>query len=67
MMTIDEARANIGRGVVYVPKHGRREDGVIMSVSGDRYVMVQYAGQAPAQAKATYPRDLELLTVGGSS
>lgn len=44
-MTIEEARTNIGRGVVYKPA-GHEDDlevGVITSV-GQHYVFVRYAG-----------------------
>lgn len=51
--------ANVGRGVVYVPAHGLREDGTLVRVSGD-LVMVDYRGQV----KATRADDLEWLTSG---
>jgi hypothetical protein len=57
-MTLDEARAHIGDGVVYTPAHGAREDGTIAAV-GNVYVFVQYAGER--WAKATRPEDLTLL------
>lgn len=57
-MTIDEAKRNIGAGVVYSPEHGQREDGVITSVS-DRLVFVRYRGDSGS--KATHPGDLKLL------
>ena len=38
-MTLDEARAHIGAGVVYHSGHGRPEDGEIVRVS-DLYVFV---------------------------
>ena len=68
-MNLDEARAGIGRGVVYTPRNldGRpllhkREDGVITSVS-DRFVFVRYAGQHPTAAgQATEPDRLEFAT-----
>lgn len=56
-MTLDEARENIGRSVVYCPAHGSFEDGLIKSVN-DRYVMVDYQGNV----KATAPEDLWLKT-----
>jgi hypothetical protein len=40
-MTLDEARQNIGAGVVYDPGYGSKEDGVISSV-GEQYVFVRY-------------------------
>jgi hypothetical protein len=61
-VTLDECRANIGAGVVYTPRHGRREDGVLTSV-GCSYAFVRYAGDATS--KATPPEHLELL-VGAS-
>ena len=57
-MTLDEARARIGAGVVYNPGHGAREDGEIVRVS-DLYVFVLFDGdRAP---KATPPGALTLL------
>lgn len=57
-MTLDEARAHIGAGVVYNPGHGRPEDGEIVGVS-DLYVFVLFVGdRAP---KATPPGALTLL------
>lgn len=56
-MTLEEAGQNIGKGVVYAPSHGAREDGTIRSVMGD-YVHVDYRGQV----KATRPDDLTFLT-----
>lgn len=54
------ADAKPGTPVVYVAKHGAREDGVITGVSGD-YVFVRFAGQHPTAAgKACLPRDLEV-------
>lgn len=59
MVTIDAARQHVGRGVVYVPGHGAREDGVITGVS-DHYVFVRFADQHPAaHGKACNPADLE--------
>lgn len=59
-MTLDEARANIGAGVVYRPHPGRVEEGVITSV-GVRFVFVQYWDDA--WSKATAPEQLTLLTL----
>lgn len=59
-MTLDEARAHIGHGVIYRPRGDTTtppEDGVIVSV-GDLFVHVRYRGDATS--KATYPEDLEL-------
>lgn len=59
MMTLEEARNNIGFGVVYDPGHGgAREDGVIIRVT-HLWVMVRYDGNG---VKATHPRDLTLLS-----
>ncbi len=58
-MTIDEARRHIGEGVVYVPLHGPREDGVITAVSGG-WAFVDYGRGGSV---ATDPADLELLAV----
>ncbi len=56
-MTLDEARAHIGAGVVYHSGHGRPEDGEIVGVS-DLYVFVLFVGdRAP---KATPPGALTL-------
>ncbi len=71
-MTLEEARAHIGHGVVYDPPDldpwsdtkatVRREDGVITAV-GELYVFVRYS--EGAVAKATHPDNLTLL--GGES
>jgi hypothetical protein len=58
-MTLDEARAHIGAGVVYNPGHGRpEEDGEIVRVS-DLYVFVLFVGDRTP--KATPPGALALL------
>ena len=58
-MTLDEARANIGNGVVYAPEHGAAEEGTITSVN-DRFVFVRYGSRrTPA---ATEPAALSLLS-----
>ena len=57
-MTLTEATAHVGAGVVYIPENGAREDGVITSVTS-RWVFVRYRGDAGA--KATNPGDLTLL------
>jgi hypothetical protein len=54
--SLAEAAENIGRGVVYVPEHGAREDGKIVRVN-DHYVMVSYKGKV----KATRVEDLVWL------
>lgn len=61
-MTLDEARANIGAGVVYQPyPEAAREDGAIIRVT-DRYVFVHYRGDAGP--KATAAECLTLLADG---
>ena len=57
-MTIEEARAHIGDGVVYTPAHGEPEDGVITSVN-DRFVFVRYGSRQTSAA--TEPDALFLL------
>jgi hypothetical protein len=60
-MTLDEARAHIGDGVVYraLDETGwKREDGVITSVN-DRYVFARYGSDQ--HSKATDPAALTLL------
>ena len=59
MITTAEARQRIGDGVVYTPRHGASEDGVITGV-GHLYVFVRYRGDV--SAKATNPDDLEFLS-----
>lgn len=56
-MTLRDAKP--GMAVVYVPKHGPREDGVVTAVRGE-YVFVKFPGQHPsALGKACLPWDLE--------
>lgn len=59
-MTLDEARAGIGRGVVYWATRrdcgGQLESGVITSVN-ETFVFVRYG--AAKQSAATRPEDLE--------
>lgn len=57
-MKLEEAAANIGRGVIYAPRHGAVETGVIKAV-GSRFVHVAYGNQTTA--KATSPGDLILM------
>lgn len=58
-MTLDEARANIGNGVVYTPAHGfAAEQGVITGVS-EEWVFVRYGISG---SKATDPAALSLLS-----
>ena len=63
-MTIDEARAHIGHGVVYLKGTDRAEYGVITSVSS-RHVFVRYnRDDIPVvlvPSLATDPADLTLL------
>lgn len=57
-MTLDEARAHIGAGVVYLDGAGQRHDGEIVRVN-EHYVFVLFVGdRAP---KATAPGCLTLL------
>jgi hypothetical protein len=60
-MTLEEARKNIGRYVVYTPFEGcsdnQKEVGVITSVN-DTYVFVRYGDEL--HSKATRPEDLKL-------
>lgn len=63
-MTLDEARAHIGHGVVYRPREhrpwaGPSEDGVITDV-GHIWVFVCY-GSPGSTPRATNPADLTLL------
>lgn len=59
-MTLDEAHAHIGEGVVYRPYPGADpEEGTITSVS-DSFAFVRYGRQRGSAA--TSPADLELLT-----
>lgn len=55
-VTLEAARENIGRGVVYRPGFGEPEAGVITSV-GEANVFVRYG--ADRGSKATRPGDLE--------
>ena len=59
-MTLEEARNNIGRYVVYIPFNGcsdnQKELGVITSVN-DTYVFVRYGDDL--HSKATRPEDLK--------
>jgi hypothetical protein len=57
-VTLDEARQNIGAGVVYKPYPGIAEDGDITGVN-ETYVLVLYVGDR--RPKATRPEDLTLL------
>ena len=57
-MTLDEARAHIGAGVVYNPGHGRPEDGQIVRVSDQNAYEVFAGDRTP---KATPPGALTLL------
>jgi len=64
-MTLEEARANIGRGVVYQASWpgAPLEEGVITSV-GEKNVFVRYRSQHPgANGQATAPEDLSFPNV----
>lgn len=58
-VTLADAAENIGRGVVYCPRNGPREDGTIVRVT-DFHIFVQYVGDRTP--KATSPEDLEWLS-----
>jgi len=66
-MTLDEARASIGRDVLWLPPDGTAdsaEEGTITSVN-DRWVFVRF-GDGPSGASiAADPADLALIA-GGS-
>jgi hypothetical protein len=53
---LDEAE--IGRKVVYIPKHGKREDGVITS-KNHKFIFVRYGNNVTSIA--TNPKDLFYL------
>ena len=62
MMSLAQAAASVGAGVVYRPYPGApAEDGTIVSVN-DTYVMVLYVGDRTP--KATRAADLSLLSGG---
>lgn len=58
-MSINDVKP--GTPVVYVPKHGKREDGIVTGISERlNYVFVRFAGQHPtAHGLACRPEDLE--------
>lgn len=58
-MTLEEARANAGKPVVYRPRCGHEERGVILR-AGELFAWVVYDGDT--DAKATNPADLVLAT-----
>jgi hypothetical protein len=58
VITLEAARADIGRGVVYHPTPTSVEQGVITGVSA-AYVFVRYDGDQ--HAKATAPDQLDWL------
>ena len=58
-MTLDEARARIGDGVIYARPYGARETGVITSV-GSRWIYVSYDDKP--YGKATAAADLTFLS-----
>lgn len=58
-MTLAEARARIGAGVVYRPHSGAQAEAGFITRVTDSYVFVHYVGdRAP---KATRAEDLEFL------
>ena len=57
---INPAKADIGKAVVYSPRHGREELGLITSFN-DAVVFVRYGAEGDTwsrQVKATYRKDL---------
>ena len=62
-ITIEQASANIGRGVIYRRPYCEAEQGTITSVS-ETTVFVRYLGDM--HSKGTYPSDLEWLSGGGT-
>ena len=64
MITIEQARVNIGRSVVYRRPWCETEQGAITSVS-ETSVFVRYLGDM--HSKGTCPEDLDWLTPGGES
>ena len=60
-ITIEQARANIGRGVIYRHPYCEAEQGTITGVS-ETTVFVRYLGDM--HSKGTYPSDLEWLSGG---
>lgn len=62
-MTLEEARANIGAGVVYQPyPMAHSEEGTIVRVT-DRFAFVRYSGEF--SPKATAVESLTLLAEEG--
>ena len=60
-ITIEEARANIGRGIIYRRPYCEAEQGTITGVS-ETTVFVHYLGDM--HPKGTRPADLEWLSEG---
>ena len=59
---INPTEEDIGMEVVYHPKFGKREDGVITSLN-DKFVFVRYQSQHPsADGQATKREDLTWLS-----
>lgn len=56
-MNLTQCRAAMGREVIYTPRHGEPERGVITG-TGHAYVFVRYAPDE--HSKATNPADLTL-------
>ena len=64
MITVEHARDNIGRKVVYTPYRGKVEEGVITGVSErGTWIFVRFG--ADTNAKATTPAALDFI--GGGS
>ena len=55
--------ADIGLGVIYNPRHGAREDGVITSYN-DNFIFVNYGARCMGRGIATSPNDLTWLSKG---
>ena len=60
-ITIEQASANIGRGVIYRRPYCEAEQGIITGVS-ETTVFVRYLGDM--HSKGTQPGDLEWLSGG---
>lgn len=58
MITLEQAKQNIGNKVIYLKGTDRQEEGIISSVN-ENYVFVRYGGNCTAQA--TKPKDLVFL------
>ena len=59
-ITLDIARANVGRGVIYTAYDGAPSEQGVITSANDNYVFVRYDGDQ--QSKATRPEDLRWMT-----